>query len=171
MSLSAWINEHYDEKGPAKWLAFFLEVVSAIVLFFLMALTCVDVTGRYLFNSPLHGSTEMTQIGLALMVFAAMPVITWRGGHIVVDLLDSFLGHKIVKVLSLLAALVMSSSLYVLAWRIFELGERSIRRGAVTEFLGIPSGYVVQYIAIMSWITALGMITYGIYRILFQDKH
>ena len=170
MSFSAWFNAHYDEKGPAKWLAFFLEAVSSLVLFFLMALTCVDVVGRYLFNSPLHGGTEMTEIGLAVMVFAAMPVITWRGGHIVVDLLDRFLGSKIVKALSLFAALVMSTSLYFLAWRIFELGERSIRRGVVTEFLAMPSGYVVQYIAIMSWATALGMITYGVYRILFQSK-
>ena len=122
MSFSAWFKAHYDEKGPARWLAFLLEVVSASVLFILMALTCVDVLGRYLFNSPLHGGTELTEIGLAVMVFAAMPVITWRGGHIVVDLLDRFLGSKIVKALSLFAALVMSSSLYFLAWRIFELG-------------------------------------------------
>ncbi len=170
MSFSAWLRAHYDEKGPARWLAFCLEGTAALVLFVLMALTCVDVFGRYLFNSPLHGGTEMTEIGLAVMVFAAMPVITWRGGHIVVDLLDRFLGSKVVKVLSLLAALVMSSSLYFLAMRIFELGERSIRRGVVTEFLAMPTGYVVQYIAIMSWATALGMITYGVYRILFQDK-
>ncbi|MBV0934257.1 TRAP transporter small permease [Marinobacterium weihaiense] len=170
MSFSVWLKEHYDEKGPARWLAFLLEVMSASVLFTLMALTCVDVLGRYLFNSPLHGGTELTEIGLAVMVFAAMPVITWRGGHIVVDLLDRFLGGKVVKALSLFAALVMSSSLYFLALRIFELGERSIRRGVVTEFLGMPSGYVVQYIAIMSWATAFGMITYGVYRILFQDK-
>jgi len=170
MSFSAWFKAHYDEKGPARWLAFFLEGIAAFILFLLMALTCVDVLGRYLFNSPLHGGTELTEIGLAVMVFAAMPVITWRGGHIVVDLLDRFLGSKVVKVLSLLAALVMSSSLYFLALRIFELGERSIRRGVVTEFLAMPSGYIVQYIAIMSWATAFGMITYGVYRILFQDK-
>ncbi len=170
MSFSAWLKAHYDEKGPARWLAFFLEGAAALVLFVLMALTCVDVLGRYLFNSPLHGGTEMTEIGLAVMVFAAMPVITWRGGHIVVDLLDRFLGGKVVKVLSLFAALVMSSSWYFLALRIFEQGERSIRRGVVTEFLEMPTGYVVQYIAIMSWVTAFGMITYGVYRILFQSK-
>jgi len=172
MSFSAWMKEHYDEKGPVRWLAFFLESVSSVVLFILMTLTCVDVVGRYLFNSPLHGGTELTEIGLAVMVFAAMPVVTWRGGHIVVDLLDRFLGSKLVKVLSVLAAVVISSSLYFLAWRILELGERSIKRGVVTEFLGMPSGYVVMYIAIMSWATALGMITYGVYRILFQNnKH
>lgn len=170
MSFGAWIKAHYDEKGPAIWLAFFLEAVSALVLFGLMALTCVDVVGRYLFNSPLHGGTELTEIGLAVMIFAAMPVVTWRGGHIVVDLLDRFLGGRIVKALSLFAALVMSTCLYFLAVRIFELGSRSIRRGVVTEFLAMPTGYIVQYIAIMSWATAFGMITYGVYRILFQDK-
>jgi len=171
MSFGAWFKAHYDEKGPARWLAFFLELVSSAVLFMLMALTCVDVVGRYLFNSPLHGGTELTEIGLAVMVFAAMPVVTWRGGHIVVDLLDRFLGSVLVKVLSLLAAVVISGSLYFLGLRIMALGERSIGRGVVTEFLGMPSGYVVMYIAIMSWATALGMITYGVYRILFQNKH
>lgn len=171
MSFSAWLKEHYDEKGPALWLALFLEGVASLVLFILMGLTCVDVVGRYVFNSPLHGGTELTEIGLAVMVFAAMPVVTWRGGHIVVDLLDRFLGPVVVKVLALFAALIMSGSLYFLAVRIYQLGERSVGRGIVTEFLGMPSGYVVMYIAIMSWATAAGMITYGVYRILFQDKH
>jgi TRAP-type C4-dicarboxylate transport system permease small subunit len=136
-----------------------------------MGLTRVDVVGRYLFNSPLHGGTELTEIGLAVMVFAAMPVVTWRGGHIVVDLLDRFLGPVVVKLLAVFAALIMSASLHFLAVRIYQLGERSIGRGVVTEFLGLPSGYVVIYIAVMSWATAVGMITYGVYRILFQDKH
>ncbi|MBS98056.1 MAG: hypothetical protein CMI01_05205 [Oceanospirillaceae bacterium] len=166
MSLSAWVSAHYDEIGPVKWLAFALELVAAVVLFSLMAITCVDVAGRYLFSNSLDGATELTRIGLAIMIFAELPVVTWRGGHIVVDLLDRVLGNKIVKALGLLAALVISSSMYFLGARIFELAERSLRRGVVTEYLGLPAGYVVEYIAIMSWFTALGMITYGIYRIL-----
>lgn len=167
MSLATWVNRHYSEKGPAKWLAFLLELVAATVLFLLMLTTCLDVAGRYLFNNPVPGATELTRLGLALMVFAAMPVITWRAGHIVVDLLDRVLGQKVVKALGLVSALMMSSSMYFLAVRIFELGERSLRRGVVTEFLGLPSGYIVEYIAIMSWLTAAGVITLGVYRILF----
>jgi TRAP-type C4-dicarboxylate transport system permease small subunit len=166
MSFSAWIHEHYDETGPVKWLAFALEVVAATVLFLLMALTCVDVVGRYLFSNSLDGATELTEIGLAIMLFAEMPVVTWRGGHVVVDLLDPILGSRLVKVLGLVAALVISTSMYFLGVRIFELAERSISRGVVTEYLGIPTGYIVEYIAVMSWFTAVGMITYGIYRIL-----
>ena len=142
MSLATWVNKHYREEGPAKWLAFLLELVAATVLFLLMLTTCLDVAGRYLFNSPVPGATELTRLGLALMVFAAMPLITWRGGHIVVDLLDNVLGLKVLKVFGLVSALIISSSMYFLALRIFELGERSIRRGVVTEFLGLPSGYI-----------------------------
>jgi TRAP-type C4-dicarboxylate transport system permease small subunit len=135
-----------------------------------MLTTCLDVAGRYLFNSPLPGATELTRLGLALMVFAAMPVITYRGGHIVVDLLDHVLGPMVLKILGLISALLISSSMYFLGVRIFELGERSIRRGVVTEFLGLPSGYIAEYIAIMSWLTAAAMITLGVYRVLFTPQ-
>lgn len=165
MSLGAWINAHYDEAGPIKWLAFALEVVAATVLFLMMAMTCVDVTGRYVFSNSLDGATELTRIALAIMVFAELPVVTWRGGHIVVDLLDKVLGNRVVKALGLLAALAISTSMYYLGARIFELAERSLRRGVETEYLGLPAGYVIEYIAVMSWFTAFGMITYGIYRL------
>lgn len=170
MSFTAWLKAQYDEKGPARWLAFLLELIAAVMLMALMLVTCIDVIGRYVFNNPVPGAIELTQMSMAILVFAVMPVVTWRGGHIVVDLLDSYLNPLVLKALSLFAALTISVSFYFLGKRIFELGARSIRRGEVTEFLGISSGYLVQYIAIMSWITAAGMITYGVYRILFQDK-
>lgn len=170
MSFVAWLKAHYDEKGPVRWLAFLLELIAAVVLMALMLITCIDVVGRYVFNNPLPGSVELTQISMALMVFAAMPVVTWRGGHIVVDLLDRYLHNYVVKGLAFISALVISVSFYYLGNRIYQLGERSIRRGEVTEFLSISTGYFVQYIAIMSWFTAFGMITYGVYRIFFQDE-
>ncbi len=170
MSFTAWLKTQYDEKGPARWLAFLLELIAAVMLMALMLVTCIDVVGRYVFNNPIPGAIELTQISMAILVFAVMPVVTWRGGHIVVDLLDSYLNPLVLKVLALLSAIIISISFYFIGMRIFELGARSIRRGEVTEFLGIPSGYLVQYIAIMSWVTAAGMITYGVYRILFQDK-
>jgi len=170
MSFVAWLKAHYDEKGPVRWLAFLLELIAAVMLMALMLITCIDVVGRYVFNNPLPGSVELTEIGMALMVFAAMPVVTWRGAHVVVDLLDRYLNSLVVKVLALISAVTIAVSFYYLGRRIYQLGERSLRRGEVTEFLGISTGYVVQYIAIMSWATAFGVITYGVYRIFFQDK-
>jgi len=170
MSFSAWLSTHYEEKGLVKWIAFFLEVIAAITLLILMLLTCTDVLGRYLFDNSLDAASELTEICIAVLVFAEMPIITWRGGHVVVDILDRFIGDKVIKALGLLSIFVMSSSLYYVAHRIFYIGERSIRRGEESEYLAIPMGHVVQYIAIMSWITAGSVITYGIYILLFPNK-
>ena len=170
MSFSAWLSTHYEEKGLVKWLAFFLEVIAALTLLFLMLLTCTDVLGRYLFDNSLDAASEMTEICIAILVFAEMPIITWRGGHVVVDILDRFIGQKVIKILGLLSIFVMSSSLYYVAHRIFFIGERSIRRGEESEYLAIPMGHVAQYIAIMSWITAGAVITYGIYILLFPNN-
>ncbi|MCP4597663.1 TRAP transporter small permease [Neptuniibacter sp.] len=169
MALSAWITAHYEEKGPVAWLAFFLELIAALTLFFLMALTCADVFGRYFLDNAVDGATELTEMGIAILVFAELPLVTWRGGHVVVDILDKMMGSTVIKVLGLLSAFLMSTSLYFLAVRIYELAARSHRRGEVTEYLQMPVAYIVEYIAIMSWVTAGAMITYGVYRLLFKS--
>jgi len=167
MSLCAWITAHYEEQGPVKWLAFALEMIAATTLLLLMLLTCSDVFGRYFLSNSIDGTTELTEIALAILIFAEMPVITWRGGHVVVDILDRLMGNTVIKLLELLSAFLISSSLYFLAVQIFFLAERSFRRDEVTEFLRLPTGLIVEYIAYMSWITAATMITYGVYRLLF----
>lgn len=170
MSFTAWLKAQYDEKGPVKWLAFLLEAFAGVMLMALMLITCVDVVGRYVFNNPIPGAIELTQFGMAMLVFAIMPVVTWRGGHIVVDLLDRYLSSKVLKALGLLSVVTIAVSFYFIGVRIYQLGSRSIRRGEVTEFLGISTGYLELYIAIMCWFTAIGIITYGTYRIIKANK-
>ena len=78
------------ERGPIEWLVFFLHAIAAVTLFSLMLTTCIDVFGRYLFNNPLTGSTELTEIAVGIVVFSVLPVISWRNDHVVVDILDHF---------------------------------------------------------------------------------
>lgn len=166
MSVSDWVSEHYEEKGPVKWLAFFLECIAGCVLFALVLLTCVDVIGRYFLGNAINGSTEMTEIALAVIIFAEMPVITWRGGHVVVDLLDRYMNYWLVKALGLLSVILVAGAFYALASRMWYLAERSLRREVVTEYLEIPTGYIVQYISVMSYVCAAMMISYGLYRVI-----
>jgi TRAP-type C4-dicarboxylate transport system permease small subunit len=170
VSFNHWLNENYSEQGPIKYVAFCLEAISAITLFCLMLLTCADVAGRYFFSNSVDGTTELTEVAIAIMIFAVLPVITWRGGHVVVDILDSYFSSKVIQALSLLAAFLISSTLYFLGVRIFELAARSLRREEITEYLEFPIGYIVQYIATMSWITAAFMITYGVYHIVKTEQ-
>ena len=55
---------------------------SAIFLFLMMALTFSDVVGRYFFNSPISGATEIISFLLGLTIFSAFPLITRNRSHI-----------------------------------------------------------------------------------------
>lgn len=170
MSFVSWLNKNYEERGLMRWLAFFFELISSLALFALMVLTCVDVVGRYFFHKPIIGAAELTEIGLAMVIFAALPIITWRGGQIVVDLIDHVLPSRALKVLMALSSTIVALSLYFVAFRIYAIGARNLSRGIVTDFLSIPTGYVIQLIAIFSWITALGIVIVTLLRI-FQKKN
>ncbi len=153
------------ETGPAYWLTLFLLGAASIVLFALMVITCVDVAGRNLFNSPLTGSTELTEFALAILVFATLPVVSWRNEHVVVDLLDNLFSSKAAQIRTVLIQLTTAVALFFLGNRIHVLGGRSLEYGEVSEYLNFPPGYIILFMAYMCWFTALAAATYGIYRV------
>ena len=157
------INE-LTEKGPIKWLALSLNVLASVTLFTLMLITCVDVVGRYIFNKPLVGSTELTEIAVGIIVFAVFPIISWRREHVVVDILDNFISPLFDLIRSFLINIVSAIALYFLGQRIIVLGNRSLGYGEVSEYLAIPTGWMINYIGTMCWLTAILLITVGLYR-------
>ncbi len=52
-----------------------------------MAITIIDVTGRYAFRSPLIGTAEMSEVLAALIVVLAMAATQRAGEHVGMDLL------------------------------------------------------------------------------------
>ena len=124
-----------------------LEWAGAGALSLLAALTVVDVVGRYALNAPLPGSTELTEFGVALVVFAAAPGVCWRGGHVVVDLADRFVPPAIRRWRAALVAAAFCPSMWAAAWGVAALAQRSARRGEVSEYLAIPLAGVYFFIA------------------------
>lgn len=152
------------EKGLARWLALLLNALASVTLFSLVIITCIDVFGRYIFNRPLTGSTELVEMSLALLVFAVLPVISWRNEHIVVDLLDRFTPPSVHMVRNILLNIVTAVALYFLGGRILKLGSRSLNYGEESEYLGIPLGWGINFIGAMCWLTAVILLTLGMQR-------
>ena len=150
--------------GLAISLARIFKIVAAIALFFLMALTCVDVIGRYVFNNPLTGSTELTEFAVAIVVFAYLPVISWREEHIVVDLMDNLFSTRMQRIRSNIINIIIAVSLIFLGLRIEVLASRSLRYGQVSEYMEFPVGYIRWFIAIMCWVTAIGLMLNLLHR-------
>lgn len=132
-----------------------LEGAAGATLFAMMLLTTADVTGRYFFNSPILGTVELTQLMLAALVFLSLPVVCWREEHVSVDLLDAVFPARLVWIRQVLVNLIVTGALWVMARRIWALAERAMQWGDVTEFLRIPSGYLIYLISAMLAVSAV----------------
>jgi TRAP-type C4-dicarboxylate transport system permease small subunit len=132
-----------------------LETLAAISLLLMMLITFVDVTGRYFFNHPIMGSTELIEILLAVMVFMAFPLVSWQEENICVDLLDNYFPEKWVNIRQIVINLICSGSLILVALMNWKLAGRSLEYEEVTEILEMPLGYVTYLISVTGFIGGL----------------
>src|SRR6476660_736194 len=76
------------------WLDRALGAAAAVLLFYLMALTTADVIGRYIFNWPLRGAFELTELMLLTLIFAGLPLASRADEHVTLDFIDMTMGEK-----------------------------------------------------------------------------
>lgn len=133
-----------------------LKLVIAVDVFAMMTLIFVDVFMRYLFNAPLPGSFEIAQFMLALMIFCALPIVTWTEGNISVALFEGWLqrisrkGQRMFVMVMNIAGLAL---LGVLIWRqAFSLQQSR----QATGFLDLPI-YPLAFLMLALTVVALAI--------------
>lgn len=158
--VAAIMAEEHSRSWLAKaeiWLEATLRRGSAAMLCALMAVTSVDVVGRYMFNRPVYGGLELTEILLAGMIFCALPIVCRHGEHISVDLISlrprwlRGVQHVLVNVLGMLIAGVLAYQLWL---RAAQLG----RAGETTMQIGIPMQIVAYFICALLAVTVLAFL-------------
>ncbi len=130
---------------------------SSLVLFVLMAMTCVDVIGRELLNDPLDGATELTQLMLGVIVFAVLPTVSLREEHVSVDLLDIWFPKRLIGARQAILNVVMAACMGIVSWRVWLSAERTADYGDATEYLEIPYAPMEFFISVMSGIAAIAL--------------
>lgn len=144
--------------------------VGAGTLFLLMAMTFFDVILRSIANDPIESATELTRLFMAIIVFSALPMISWKGNHVVVDLIDPLFSRRLARLRSILIDLIAGLALLWPAKRIFELAERAREFGDTTEYLGFPQYLPGWFIAIFTLLTAVVLIARAITLIIAPHK-
>jgi TRAP-type C4-dicarboxylate transport system permease small subunit len=114
-----------------------LGALTALVLFVMMALTCVDVAGRYLLNRPVPGGLEIIEILVAATVFGALPLVTLREEHVAVDLLDAVVPDWLLRVQNVAACVLSAAECGVAAWQLLVRANRMLGYGDTTAVLKI----------------------------------
>ena len=109
-----------------------------ILLFTLMGIIVVDVTGRYLFNSPLYGSLDLSITFLVLIVASAIAYGGRTGAHVTADIFATLLGPWFEWINGIFIKLFAAIVTAVWCWRLFVTGRMAARLGESTLLLNIP---------------------------------
>ena len=132
-----------------------LGTVAATVLFAMMVLTFVDVTGRKLLTHPVYGAYEITEFLMGMLIFSALPLVTAREGHVTIDVLDHLVPAGFARWQRVVVNTISTAVLAFVAWRLWELSASHMRTHEVTMTLHIPHGPFSRLFAVMSALAAV----------------
>ncbi len=144
--------------------------IAAGTLFVLMCMTFLDVILRSALDNPIESATELTRLFMAVIVFSALPLVSWKGENIVVDLLDPFFSARMALVRDSLIDAICGIVLIWPAIRVWELAERSRQYGDVTEYLKLPQFYVGWFIAIFVGLTSIAFLARSVVRLFLKNE-
>ncbi len=110
---------------------------ACVILFAMMSLTFVDVVRRYSFNKSIAGSFEITELLMATLIFAGLPLVSRREEHVTVDLIDHFTTPAIQKVHRLVVEFISGAILLGLGYLMWGKASQVASYGDTTTILTI----------------------------------
>ncbi len=130
-------------------------LMAAMALFAIMWLTLVDVTGRRFFNHSVPGGLEITEILMVIVIFGALPMVSWRSEHVVFDSLDAFLPDWVRAIQARVVNLVCAGAFGFLAYLMTTRATRFEEYGDTTVHLQLAIAPVAWMMALFLFLTAL----------------
>lgn len=130
-------------------------LMAAVALFTIMWLTLIDVTGRKFFNHSVPGSLEITEVLMVVVIFGALPLVSWRGEHVVFDSLDPVVPQWLQPLQQRLVHAVCALVFAFMARLMVLRADRFSEYGDITIYLQLPLSPVAWMMAALLLLTAL----------------
>ena len=147
------------EKHPLAWIGVALRwstgLLAVVALFGIMWLTLFDVLGRKFLNHSIPGALEMTEIGMVMVIFGALPLVSWRSEHVVFDSLDPLMPTWLKSVQSRVVHLLCAGAFGCMGWLLIQRAARFAEYGDFTIHLQLPLAPVASLMAWLLLATAL----------------
>jgi TRAP-type C4-dicarboxylate transport system permease small subunit len=132
-----------------------LGVAASAILFAMMLLTFVDVVARYVFNRPVRGAFEVTELMLVVLIFAGLPLVSYADEHALMDFVDRLLGARPQRLLERAVQVVCAAVMFLLTWLIWLKADRIWAYRDATDVLRIVYGPFVYFMAVMIGLAGL----------------
>ena len=115
-----------------------IAIVAVIGMLGLSLLTMVDVTLRYLFSAPIPGLDEATQLIMAVIVAASLPIGIATRNHIAIDFFRRPIGPQFQSALEAIGDGLILGMMVLLALRFGAYSERLTIRHDITTIIALP---------------------------------
>ncbi len=132
-----------------------LGIAASVILFGMMLLTFADVVGRYLFNRPITGSFEVTELLLLVLIFAGLPLVSHADEHVTMDFIDKLLSRRALGQLERAVNALSAGVMFFLTWLVWLKAGKIAGYGDTTDVLGIALAPFVYFMAVMIALTGL----------------
>ena len=130
-------------------------VLAGVALFAIMALTFFDVGGRKVLSHSITGSLELTELLMVVVIFAALPLVSMRGEHVVFDSLDPYLPDWVRVVQRALVQALCAVTLLELGVLMWKTGGSFLESGETTAQLTIPKAPFIYGMSVFCFLTGL----------------
>ena len=142
------------DHGTAR-LARVLALTGGVLLVAIGALVTTSVLMRWLAGGGINGDFELVQMGLAVAVFAFLPLCQAHRGNVMVDTFTSRLPFKAQYLIDAFWDLLYAGFAGFIAWRL-AIGATEARTSQTTSMmLGLPIYYAIGLCAAMAAFLAL----------------
>jgi TRAP-type transport system small permease protein len=128
---------------------------AAVILFVLMLITFADVVARYLFNFPIRGAFEITELMLLVLIFAGLPLVSHADEHVTMDFIDHMLPEPVLRALERAVHALCATVLFFLAWLIWLKAGKIAAYGDTTEVLRVLVAPFVYFMTAMIALTSV----------------
>ncbi len=144
----------------------FSATASGLILFLLAVLTFCDVFGRRFLNSPVTGTIELVEIGMALVAFLAMPRAFFLNANVSADFINNLNLGKFKTYLIILKFILMLTIMSLMAYATTFTSYKFMKNQRVTLDLELYFYPFYFICAVGMWLSVIAIIVWFIKTIL-----
>lgn len=145
-----------------------LTVIAAFFMLSIAAVTIVDVTGRYVFNSPIPGGVEVIEFLLGLTIFSSLPLVTVKRAHITVELFDGMMSDGFKRVREFIVLVASAAMIIFITHRMWSTGLDMLENDDISLHLEVPTAPILFVLCGLSAISAVTQI-YMVWKYVTED--
>ena len=138
-------------------------VISAAVLFLVVALIFVDVFMRYVVNNAIKGQQELAELGTVLVVYFGLPFATRIRSHVRVEPITGMMSPSARNILYGILDIIVTAFMVMMCVKVFQQAVNlTATPGNATLILRIPNFYIYFACSVGALLSAIEFLLDGI---------